>query len=299
MNIVKKLIRYGIYSIRTLTAFRYVSQYLENGIYCLNGKHLSKGRKFPFLPVYTSKKSDTLGAEATIYWGEWTNKIVFVLEEIVFSFYDKRGKAWNRNISEKYSALTYPKIEYIAFDKKNRFNISRRAKGIVHIDKAHIEILAKDIICNNAKQELLYDVPYQQSTIFSSVGIDNVISVLQHGDASPYNVVWNSENSYQFIDLDTIGLKPFLYDFFKVWLIHFREDGISEYVDGVFDEELISFFMNNSIQVEDLEVEKDKYLAVFIAFSEQYWNTSSIDFGYLPKRYQITTKVLQYFKEKS
>lgn len=298
IEMLKKLISYGLYLVRTILALKYVSEYLENGFYKLNHNHLIKGVGVLGVPIYSKKKASVLGTNATIYWGEWTKKVVFVLEKVVFSFYDNRGVRWNQNIREKYSEFLYPKVEYLEFDKKNRFNISKRVYGTIHTDKYHVEILAKDIIRNNAKQRISYDVAYQQGEMLSSIGIHNLISILQHGDASPYNVIWIDTDVYQYIDLDTVGLKPFLYDFFKIWLIHFREDAIPEYVNGVFDEQLWFFFESNGISVENLEYEKDKYLAAFIIYSDQYWNTSSIDFSCLPENYCLTNKVLKFFRDK-
>lgn len=297
MSIINRLIRLVRFAIKTLCALPTVSEYMENGVYHLENRRLVKGWGFLVLFIYSPRKKQYLSQKATFYWGEWTQKIVFVLDDVVISFYDKRGSVWNQNIASRIDHITYPKAQYLEFNNHKRFNVTQRVVGKAYSDKDHVTVLAKDIIKNNGKQSLKFGIYYRHNTLLSTLGIDEFISVLQHCDATPVNAIWTSSDSYQYIDFDTIAEHPFLYDFFKMWLIHFREAGLDAYISGLFDEELTAFFSDNNIPIERIEGEKDKYLAIFIVFSQEYWNTLSIDFSMLPQTYQLTHKVIRHYHD--
>lgn len=277
--------------LKLLAKARFVSPYLKSGIYHISLKKRSIIRGFG-LPLVIGKNKKSQSERASFIFGEWTKKIVFIFDDIVVSTYNRNGCIWNRNIEKFIENINYKKVTYLLVNPSKKYNLTERVVGVVRNDLYSAILIAKDIVNALSKDTIQTKSVNQLLCENYHLSFSHYYVVLQHGDLSIENCIWINDFTYKIIDFDTIGFKPFLYDLFRLIILHFKEDGLISYVKGEFDLEIKDFFARNELEFENLEFEKDKYLAIFILSVHKYWDILAVDFSYLPKDYKNTISIL-------
>lgn len=278
------------YGFSVLVYIRKAARHLENGLYRYDHGTIIKVNHFgirPFVFVFSFRKDAVrVYDECHIIFGGWSRKVIFIFTDIVLSFYKNRKKYLGvRNNMEKYLSLcNYPKCKYLSFDDKKRTIISSKEKGQAANDHCAAR-LAKSIIRLNRHAEKSYT-----SICEEGIRIDNILTYIQHGDASRSNILVDGDE-YCFIDFDTINHYPALFDFFRLLLD--VDEGLDQFITGSFDHELKQFFEQENIDYSDLE--KDKYLACFF-LTNKAW-VKRIKKEKLPRIYRLSLKVLGRISE--
>ena len=128
---------------------------------------------------------------------------------------------------------------------------------------------------------------------FATVGIDEIMGCFQHGDATYLNAIW-LDNEYKFIDFDTIGIYPILYDFFRLLLGEGEGEYLRSYIKGDFDKEIQRVFecFNQEFNLKN----KDKYLSIYYLCSLGRWNTNWAVLSEIPENYQFTRTAVINFR---
>ena len=128
--------------------------------------------------------------------------------------------------------------------------------------------------------------------LLKKIGLNDIVSYVQHGDLTATNVLLKN-GGYSLIDFDTIGIRPALYDFFRLLLD--TKKGFIYYINGYFDEEIKSVLSVSEDNKTNIESIKDKYLACFYVFSG--WDKSKIS-RIVPSNYFYTNKIITMLNNK-
>lgn len=302
-RVTARLHNIHIYAFNNIKNVRMYSEYLAEGWYvCKKGQWVrttsffNKGVIYHKKQVRTSqnrlsKFSMPLQTSVSIYRGGWSGKYVSVYPDYVISYYDNRAEIWFQDIQKYYDDFPYAKCKLLALDFDKRAALFEKVNGTSCFDKEHVVFLAKQMLCALKKSSPIIGNKYDRySKELAENGITDIVSCIQHGDAANKNVLWESEKDYKFIDYDSIGVFPLLYDFFRLILVDFGPTGLGWYIDGVFDEEIAELF--ETFEVGSLLQLKDKYLAVFYVFSHGRWVDSWANRNCLPKEYELTIRAI-------
>lgn len=128
-------------------------------------------------------------------------KYVFLSEQFAFLFYKKED--YYKHFLEQFNSLcnsfNYPYPKFFEFNNDYWMIKTERLSGKVFKDCLHDSILIEDMI------KRAISSPCKLS--------NNHILILQHGDVKAENVLWIKNKPY-FVDIDTIGYYPILFDVF-------------------------------------------------------------------------------------
>lgn len=272
--------------------------YLEPGFYFYWARRISKksfGVPVCFISRAASEQAlSEVGCKISpsktvvVFSGGWSGKTVFLYDDYVVSFYDRRGIEWLNNINKYSDRLPYPISAYLWIDCEKNFAIAQRVKGRELNDQTHIVTLANAMLESLSESEFVRNAAYGEFDIqLKENDLADICSCVQHGDASKHNVLWLSDTEFRFIDLDGIMLYPLCYDFFRLVLTEFGEAGLKWFLDGAFDEKLEKLFAAAG-EAMPLEKLKDKYLAVFYIMTNGCWQDSWSRSPLIPESYRLT-----------
>ena len=266
---IKKVLRYWARCFKIYSKTPVLSKYLANGVYCYKDGKIRKGLSvFPIIICSGNKKKIEKQSCVDVFFGGWSKKTVIVTEKYVISFYKgEQSFKWFDNMQNYLSECTYPKCEYVCFNKKKLYNV-----------------------CTKKYYDYVYDVELFEK--FSRYGIKNVISYVQHGDCAGSNILANGKE-FKIIDFDTIDIKHCFYDIIR-YLLDLK-DGIKKFCDGYFDKDLSQVLTDEGIPLT--VEEKDKYLAIFWLKNNKHIWKEREDLSDIPDEYVITKKVLSDLSE--
>lgn len=138
----------------------------------------------------------------SICFGVGQGKIVLMTEDTAYGFYNtEKGYSGSKNNYDRYYAeFNYPCINNITFNDDFKCIVMDRVFGVQHNEAYYHEIVVKKLL------ELSVNAAIKVNT-------KGEVLFLQHGDASPNNILWNGVE-FCFIDLDNMNYYPPLLDVF-------------------------------------------------------------------------------------
>lgn len=237
-------------TLRCLREFKLIKPILEKGHYSFNGKEIHKTHNsFGFLYNVSNKNkySETI-TNAKVMRGKY--KLCLITSDYTYAFLLKRDLFFNtKNKCEKfYNNLNYPKIKIIDFNEKYALIKMETAKGQRFNDDEH----------KNKILEKLINF-YKEITIFKQ---ESILTCVQHGDVTWGNIIWQNENDFVFIDLDSISIKPLFYDLF--YFISLNMGGLKTLLQ--ISDKLVNEFEEifNKYNLHFEKQDLDKYLSLFV-----------------------------------
>lgn len=220
---------------KKLLAFK---KYIKNGLYYFDGNELAKHEDYNLKNKNTNKyfvfsffKIKKLSS-GKFFQG--TYKEVFCTESCVVSYCKNTDIYFmNKNNYLRYSCVfPYPYAKSFSFDDKKQMICSEYIKGITYCDINHLVIWARDVIKIMRKTDYIIK--------------NNTAYFIQHGDAWFGNIIWTSEKSYVYIDLDRIGYWPALYDIIYGFTVALREKAFS-IIETELYEDIYNLFISKGL----------------------------------------------------
>lgn len=246
-----------VFNIRCYFAsVKFAQRYLKTGIYLYNGNYV--GKKIRGIPLVVINKKNTR-TDFKIHFGTWNEKIVFIFDDIIVSLYTKRrANKWFDKIKNYQNDLCYNSSKYLCFNKRGKYLVCER---IIENDPVDFMHLARYIIEANKNTKWVKEERKDELT--NKFHLDNVFSYIQHGDADKRNFFYNEKNKeFCAIDLDTINYYPALFDLLRLLLFDYEHEGLKIFLGDTLDYEL-----NELFTCHNCVLDKDLYLAAFIALS--------------------------------
>lgn len=210
--------------------------------------------------IFSFKKSQTPTDIVTLVITPREWKRIFFSNGLVYHFYPKKSE-FNKLLEkyQKYSKMiNYPINFPLYFDNKKLLKVEKFVNGQKLDDCTQALKLLLQFGINACKinQHAEYDYIFD---------IFDPIYYIQHGDVSKNNAFLISEtNGLIFIDWDTIGVYPALFDFFRLLI----RDEVCFYMflEGYFDNDIM--ILLKEYDKKQLLIKKDFYFYAFLAISK-------------------------------
>lgn len=237
---------------------------LQKGYYFYDGKNIYKTTfvnkiKHPIL----IKKTNNKNVECIQFGktGRGKCKLCLLTDEFVYAFSFNKNNYFEikKRYEEFNELLKYKKIKILEFNDNFQYIKMELAKGIRFQDSDHKQKIL---------DYLFSTVPYNKM-----IEENGIILSVQHGDTTWGNIVWDNKD-FRFIDLDSIGYKPFLFD-----IIYFASLNLNGLKTIVTYCEKYKEILNNCLKNFDSEFDKnvlDKYLNQYVLYWKDFSNFSLV-----------------------
>ena len=190
---------------------------------------------------------------------------------------------------EKYVGnVAYPRSEFLEISVTGRYTVAERVIGEPCLDKRRALYLAEELLGFAAQaQEMPRPEKYGH---LDCTDYSDIRYHVQHGDAQYYNVLWQDETHYKFIDFDMIDVYPAFYDFFYIILSE-EGRGLEEFLNGYFDGKIADYMKSFGIKAP-IEIYKDECMAAFLSVPGKFIPADQIACRVIPPKYKKTWLVL-------
>ena len=273
-----------------------IRQYIPSGFFSFRKNTFSKRIAMPLFFVFSFSKNKLTPLDyqaISIVETKFSNKITFVSNSFVLSFFKDKKKFLNSisdyNAYSRLLSYNFNPIVYIDFRK--RFVITPFIDGVEGDISTKIFTLFE---WNYQAETRITNFNYGEriQKAFEYLGINDVVSYVQHGDFRTANsLIDNKTNTLFCIDCDDINFYPALFDFF--WLIAWFPNYFFNFFDDKYDNQIKQILNIEKITYQD----KDKYLAAFIIcahFFGKGHHLSTDVIKNIPDEYVLSKKAITY-----